>query len=370
MLAPDPDSPIFDARLVFPVGRAHDPADRPYLADAAAVLLELDEEGFHERRVLDKLAWALGRGTATGYDVASTSTTFRASGMALWADWHLWVLSWWLDQGTFNRSSLHAVHRNAARLAKDESSELDEVTRTLRSRLFGEGHAYAAPPPLVGTAFLRIEAVDLHRWKAERFRARGTTLVVSGNFKAVDMKREIGELFGPWDGGAVAPLPSVEPIRPEPGPHWLAVDEPKALQTRIFVGFATRSDADADEPARDVLAEMISDELRVVREGMGATYALDVEYESGAAGGALMIRRWSTRSAPPRWSSSSSPPSSACAGTPPRSARASYGRARRCWHRASRNRAAPPRSPTSSRSRRCGATAPTTPASSPPGSRD
>ena len=288
-LAPDPDSPVIDARLVFPVGSAHEPRDRPHLATAAAKLLHYDLEGFHERRTLYKLDWALSRGTEYTASVSETATVFSVRGMAHWADWHVWMLSWLLDQGRYNAEVIEAVH-DAARARGDDADEMDPVARMFLSRLFGSGHPYAVPAPKRGAAYLRIDADDLERWRERYFRARGATLVVSGAFDVAAMKREIDELFGPWSGAAPADLPMVPPTRPAKGPTWLAADDDEASQTAIVIGYATRSDPGRDEAARAVVEEMIEDALRDVREGMGASYGMHAQYVSGAAGGMLRVR--------------------------------------------------------------------------------
>ncbi len=289
-LAHDPRSPIVDARLVFPVGSAHEPPDRPYLATAAARLLSGDSEGFYSRRDLDKLEWSTSHGTQLDARVAETSTTFSASGVAQWGDWHVWYLSWWVDQGRYNQPQIDAMHQAArARSADHDDDEIDPVARAFGERLFGARHPYALPAPERGAAYLRLGAADLERWKRGHYRARGATLIVSGAFDAAAMKRAIEELFGPWSAAAPADLPPIPPVRASRGPSWLAGDDGDAVQTRIAIGFATTSDPDRDEAARAVLAEMMGDAMRDVREGMGASYGIHASYASGAAGGALLV---------------------------------------------------------------------------------
>ncbi len=287
-LAPDADSPVIDARLVFPVGSAHEPRDRPYLATAAARLLSYDLEGYYDARMLNKLDWALSRGTEYDAAVGETATMFAVRGMAHWADWHVWMLSWLLDQGRYNATTIEALH-DAARAQGGDEEEMDPVARAFLSRLFGAGHPYAVPDPKRGAAFLRIGADDLERWRERYFRARGATLVVSGGFDVAAMKRVIDELFGPWSGAEPAVLPFVPPARPAKGPTWLAADDEDASQTRLVIGFATRSDPGRDAAARAVVAEMLQDALRDVREGMGASYGMQARYRSGASGGMLRV---------------------------------------------------------------------------------
>lgn len=286
-LAPDPNSPIIDARLVFPVGSAHEPSDRPYLAVAAAKLLSNDVEGYYDAPTFEKLEWSMSHDTQYWADVSETATTFTTRGLAQWGDWHVWYLSWLLDQGRYNAVMIDALHDLGRARGDDADEEYDPVAKVFLERLFGKGHPYAVPEPKRGAAYLNIDAEDLDGWRERYFRARGATLVVSGAFDVEAMKREIDELFGPWAGTAPAALPDIPPVRPAKGPTWLAVDRERAAQTTIFVGFATKSHPGRDEAARAVVAEMVEDALRDVREGMGASYGLHARYETRAAGSVL-----------------------------------------------------------------------------------
>jgi hypothetical protein len=77
---------------------------------------------------------------------------------------------------------------------------------------------------------------------------------------------------------------------PEPGPAWLAVDAPTSIQAELTIGFAASSDPVADGAARAVLLAMLDDGLRDLRDGMGASYGVDVAYVDAGAGPTLVIR--------------------------------------------------------------------------------
>jgi zinc protease len=292
-LAPDPRSPIVDARLVFPIGSAHDPADRYGLASAAAWLIDVDGERTYEPRIAAKLNFGTSRGTEIGYHVTERSTAFTSSGMSQWADWHLWYLSWILHQGGFQEKAVANMRKRAQELADEAAKsgeEIDPAELAFGTRLYGKGHPYAMPSPEIGAAFLKIGMRDLVDWKQARYRANGATLVVSGDFDPDQMRRVIDELFGPWGGDAPPPLPEVPEARPAKGPSWLAAVDDDVTQAQLRIGFATRSDAVRDHAARLVIEEMINDGVREVREGMGASYGVYASYVHGARGGALVIR--------------------------------------------------------------------------------
>ncbi|HUQ04829.1 MAG TPA: pitrilysin family protein [Kofleriaceae bacterium] len=292
-LSPDDRSPIVDVRLVFPGGSAHEPAERYGLSTAAAGLVDVDGDRTYEPRIVEKLNFGTSRGTEIGWLVTETATIFSASGMAQWGDWHLWYLSWWLDQGGYQEVAIDRMREAAKEIASEAATTDDEVDRAelaFGTRLYGKGHPYATPSPEVGAALLKVGMKDLVGWKKARYRANGATLVVSGDFDPAIMRQAIEQLFGPWPADAPPALPSVPAPQPMKGPSWIAAVDDDVTQAQVRIGFATRSDAHVDDAARMVLQEMIQDGIRVVREGMGASYGVYASYEYGARGGALVIR--------------------------------------------------------------------------------
>ncbi|MCE9579249.1 MAG: insulinase family protein [Deltaproteobacteria bacterium] len=291
-LAPDPQSPLVEARLLYPVGRAHEPRDSYGLATAAAGLLDQDREGTYKVSAAMRLNRAVMRGTVLDWNVSETTTSFVARGLAYQGDWHVWYLSWLLDLGRYNQADLDALHEAArkhlARTAKAKP-EIDRDAAAFLARLFGPSHPYATPAPDADSAFLRLRASDLQAWRAAYYRPRGATLVITGAFDKAAMRKEVEELFGPWSGAAPNAPAAIPPFAPASGPSWLAADDADATQVALQIGFPAASDPTADAAAREVLEAMLEDALRDVREAMGASYGVHASYAYGAAGGALLI---------------------------------------------------------------------------------
>lgn len=295
-LAPDPTAAIIDARLVFPVGTADGDPAHPLVASAAAQLLEFDAEGYYTGPELEKFEWALSRGTVPEVDVDELTTTFAVRGLAHYADWHVWWLSALLDRGRYNDVTLDAVHRYAQRLqarAADDDAHgtgaNQPALQVFLERLFGAGHPFTRPPVKLGPAYQALTAGQLATWKGAHYRPRGATLIVSGNFDAAAMRREVDELFGPWADVAPAPRAAIPAARPTPAASWLAIENRDASQLAATLAFPL-ADAPARQAARTVIAAMLSDELRDVREGMGASYGVRAELAlPSVAGGALLV---------------------------------------------------------------------------------
>jgi zinc protease len=290
LLAPDPGSLMIDARLVFPIGAAADPADQRGLAQLAAVILDHDGQRKYAYEDVRRLDWAMRVGTQLDNDVDERATTFRARGASMYADWHVWRLFWLLDAGIFAREDLSKLeHRFAARERLRDTTDPAALRGTaLRQKLFGTSHPYAAQP-IDAAQLARIGIADLETFRDASYRAQGATLIVAGGFDPGEMRAEIEELYGAWSGDAPMTVPQFPAAQPAAGPSWVAVDDPDAAQVSMTIAFGTLSDPEKDRAARYVLEAMLEDRVRVVREGLAASYSVSVGYASGLGGGVLSV---------------------------------------------------------------------------------
>lgn len=285
-LVPDDDGAVLESRLVFPVGSAHSDPTQPMVPYLAASLLAFDSEGYYTAEDYRRIVWATERGTSTDTDVTATSTTFSARGLYHFGDWHLWHLSALIDKGRYASLTINetrALGRRLAKAADERGAERDdEFEQTFLERLFGAGHP-----------FTRVERGDqglagltsgqLAAWKRAYYRPRGATLIVTGRFDRAKIKREIEELFAPWDDVAPAALPAIPSVTPTSRASWFAAVAPSATQVSATIAFALSPSVSSGAGA--VLAEMMNDELRDVREGMAASYGVYAGAFTSANGG-------------------------------------------------------------------------------------
>ena len=279
----EPASPVFEARVVFPAGSLDEGAGPHGLAVLAATLLDHDYLREYPRPVYEKLTWALRLGTQLGGSASERTTEFTSRGLATFGDWHLWRLAWLLDQGVYDPADLKAVKDGLDDVA------LDMTPRELavRQRLFGRAHPYAqAPDP---AALATLSAGALTGWRHRRLTTDGATLIVAGGFDPAAMHRHVVALFGPLAKVAATARAAVPTPAPPPGPSWLGARDRGAAQVTLSVHVLAGSDVRRQRAAREVLAAIVTDRLRVVREGMGASYGTVGQYASGAAGGTLTI---------------------------------------------------------------------------------
>jgi len=290
LLAPDPGGTLVDARLVFPIGSASDPTDRRGLARLAAMLLDHDGRRLYRREDAELLNWSNRLGTQLDYDVDERATVFSSRGPATFADWHVWRLFWLLDDGVYDSADFDKLHKRVAARdrVRDRTDPGERRATALRQTLFGKAHPYAAPP-VDAAALQKIELPQLRAFNRAHYHARGATLIVAGGFDPVAMRAEIEELFGAWSGDAPETAATVPAVRPVHGPNWIGVTDPDAAQVTMTIAFGTTSDPQQRRAARLVLGAMLEDRVRIVREGLAASYSVSVGYASGLGGGVLSV---------------------------------------------------------------------------------
>jgi zinc protease len=284
LLVPDPTSFLVDARLVFPHGSASEPRDRRGLATAAAHLLEPSSNRRYRATEVLMLGWGMSVGTQHDLDVYETATVFKARGAAHRADWHVWRLLWLIDQCGYPDESVERFRDDAVRASAEDVDPAGARTMEL---LFGAGHPYATPS--AGGEWSWLTSGELERYRESYYVPRGATLIVTGGFELEVMRKHIRTLFEPWSDSTVEPPAQVPSTRPAQGPSWVGTRDPSRKQVGLMVAFATGSEPDRDQAARLVLSEMVSDRLRIVREGMGAAYGVEVSYAAGRGGGAFFV---------------------------------------------------------------------------------
>ena len=276
-----PRSPTFEAQLIFPHGRIDEPAAQRGVATLAARLLDHDHQRRYPRAMVEVLNWALTSvGTQLSHRVHEESTTFTSGGLSMFGDWHLWRLAWLMDLGVYNDDTIAEFRRDLREVTERDASPSG---RAFVQRLYGADHPYAAAPARKAD-LLRLGRGDLDRWRARNYGTDGATLVISGGFDPDEMIDLVRTLFGGLPRRSNTPRPPSATPAPTPGPNWMGTVLEDEAQVKLYVSFAATSDRDGDRWARAILAEIVTDRLRVVREGMGASYAVSSHYDVGAAG--------------------------------------------------------------------------------------
>jgi predicted Zn-dependent peptidase len=245
LLAPDPGSVSIDARVVVtgtPIAGARD-----QLPTQAAWRLEPRAT---DPDVMRALRWYRSIVGVPVIPTLGAATVFRVSGLALFGDWHVWNLGLHLVDGRYQLEP-------ATQPDKRTPDAAAVVTRRL-ARATGDR-----------VAKTRIDPEQLEQFRQENYRPERSTLIVAGKFDVKGMRAEIATVFGRWRSeGAAAPV--VVPRRLPA--NYVAIPADDATVQLSLAFSITPSPHDAS--AREVMVEMLNDQLRQVREGLGASYGI------------------------------------------------------------------------------------------------
>lgn len=270
VLAPDAHSIAIDARLVFPIGLRSDPVSQPRRSEWAAYLLRPADgwsEGAYEHRLVSWYHRAVGNRPQV--DVDSRSTTFRTAGFGAFADWHVWNIAWTVLHGSYP-PALDQLRRHGSTKIRPRLARPPHPLRIL-DRLLGDERDSERELSWVR----RRELEDFRR---AAYRPTGATLIVSGQFSALAMRKEIETLFGSWRPPDTTAAP-IMPPRPAPPrtPRYFAIDDPSAIAMQLVLAYVPgrpQTEEPHDRAARETLSAILDDRMRVVREGLGVSYGI------------------------------------------------------------------------------------------------
>jgi len=253
VLAKDPAALAMDARLVITGTRD------PELASDAALMLNA-ALGL-DRDVVEHIRWYNGVAAPVIGHASGDATTFQIGGLTEYADWHVWHLAWTVVHGKYDSQIQDAL----GELASNTDAKPPGAEEVVARRLGGVAR--------LPDGKRHVPSADaLEGFRQAKYRPDRATLIVTGNFDVAAMQKEVDTLFGDWrsDGGAAA---AAHPPRVGTA---VGIEAPDEATLGFSIAFAPAMPFE-DPAARAVLAEMVNDRMRVVRERLGASYGVQVD---------------------------------------------------------------------------------------------
>ena len=284
---PDATFPIVSARLVFTAGSAHEPKDSGGIADVTAHLLEIPTRPYRfdgQRFLADPLEVAGARKSVT---VTPDATVFAAdvldegvedlmNGLAAWPTGNLGA-----SEGLEVAFTRHFTTSVLPQLFERVIAEAVE------KRAFGADHPYVLRRITPDTIGRLTNGGLLAAWQRSVLHAANAILVVVGKFDPVQLEAVIRVKFGPWPHFDPTP-PVTQPAAPDGGRTVIAqrYDGPRADVSVAFPGGLEHGRTDA---IRLVIAAILDNEVRSIRERLGATYGVYATYQSRVGPGLYSV---------------------------------------------------------------------------------
>lgn len=265
ILKPYDTLPIVSSQLVFNVGSAHESPKKAGLASSAARFLRpvmslggspMDQVG---------IRWSGGAGTDT--------TTFSAQGLNLYLDVMVKGMERLITAGEYDQRTVESWRKRVSNSYKSKRYRANtEMRKQMRLALLGD-HPYATTGNTTKGTAGRIDRDALTSFKRKHYTASNATLVITGNFKPEQAKSIINATFGSWSKGhtdkAVSPKRSATS-----GARYIGVVGPEGPNITFSMGYPAVSGIDKNYAARRVLAGILGERVKVVREKLGASYGI------------------------------------------------------------------------------------------------
>jgi zinc protease len=260
------------------MGSAGEPADKAGLATAAADHLGSLEGALDLTHVGAQLA----------HRVDAEATTFCVRGMSEYLDALLRGLEHYVAGGTYDQEQIEARARQLGHLLARPSVLAERAfDRAWRAALFGEGHPYALGGEPTQQSLGELGRDALQAWKAKAYVARNATLIVVGDFDVASGEALVRQRFRDWAEGAPVGTP---PPPARGAARALGVVAEHQEMVPVTLGFPLGKTIDGDYATRLVLAQMVDQRVRAVREKLGASYGVYATLLSYEGAGAYMVR--------------------------------------------------------------------------------
>jgi zinc protease len=282
--------PLIAVRAVVKAGSVND-ASQPGLANLTGdgVLLGTRQ---HTRDQIDQAfdfrgaQLSAGAGTEQSSVAADFARDDAAALLPLFAEI--------VQQPSFAASELDKLRaRKVNGLKQAKESPRNVVNYYYRSMLFGSA-PYANPGAGTESSVAALGRKDVESFHQRYYRPDNAAVIVVGDFKAADMRRQIEALFGQWQASA-APLPVQQngKVQADKARVWL-VNKADATETTFLIGGAGIARNDADYVPLQVVntvlggrfTSWLNDELRV---NSGLTYGANSAFAPLAQAGTFSI---------------------------------------------------------------------------------
>lgn len=281
ILLPYEGMPLVDFRVVFPVGDAHSPASKAGLGDIATSFLSMPRDA----------AAFQASGIRYSASTGMTTTTFSASGMNIYLREVVHAPERLLKAGSISQKNFEDWRKGYKANFKRISFQRDyQFQVAMQEARYGEDH------PFVKNAFLTPKSLEkIGRDAASDFlrsklKAKGTTLILVGNFDVETAKKLISDTYSGWGGNSVQnPVSAAAPVRT--GPTYIGVVGDDTVPTAtVRIVYPIDGGLRDGHAARTVLGEIISRRMSLVRTKLGSSYGVRAGFSLSKGPSAFTIR--------------------------------------------------------------------------------
>lgn len=292
-LLEDHHVPLVLVRALAVVGTVDDPAPQLGLTTVTAALLSEGGAGALGADALDQLmeGRAADLGSGAGDETSQVSLSLRADDL----ERLLPAFADVVQRPRFDEARFAVVIARVQESIRRREDRPDGVAfRALQKAVFGPTSLLGREPTEATVKAITLD--DVKRWHAKTFGAKGTRLIVTGDFDRRAVLALLEAQFGKWKGGA--PLPRAWGPPPQLKPRVIVVPR-KIAQAKVRLGAAGYQRLSPDEYPLRVLATSLGSFgvgrlYKEIRDERGLAYSASASVAPGPTTG-LFTAQFDTR---------------------------------------------------------------------------
>ena len=282
------EQPAVSLRLIIGAGGAHDPADRPGLANMVSLLLDQGTKTRSARQIastIDDIGGALGVGAGT--DLTFINAVVMKDSFDLVLD----LVSDVARNPAFAPEEIERQRQQVLSSLQVSYEDPDYLAGVVFDRLVYGFHPYGRPSSGTPDSMPRISRDDLVAFHARYFLPNNAILAVVGDVTPAEAFAGVEKAFASWPQRELQMPVFDEP--PPPTRRVIVVDRPGAVQTEIRVGHMAIPRKHPDYMALNMAMKILGGEganrlQRVLRSERGLTYGASADLETLKQSGDFM----------------------------------------------------------------------------------
>jgi zinc protease len=282
------EQPVVSLRLIIGAGGAHDPADKPGLANLVSLVLDQGTKSRSAQqiaRTIDDIGGALGVGAGT--DLTFINAVVMKDSFDLVLD----LVSDVARNPAFAPEEIERQRQQVLSSLQVSYEDPDYLAGVVFDRLVYGFHPYGRPSSGTPDSVPAITRDDLAAFHARYFVPNNAILAVVGDVTPAEAVAGVEKAFGSW-----APRELQMPVFDDPPPptrRVIVVDRPGAVQTEIRVGQVAIPRRHPDYMALNMAMKVLGGEganrlQRVLRSERGLTYGAQADLETLKQSGDFM----------------------------------------------------------------------------------
>lgn len=281
-----PRVPALSITVVFPGGKANEPADKAGVADLTATLLRRGTQKRNAVQISEEIEFLGGSlGASAGNDSFAVSLDVLSKDLDAGLD----LLADAIRNASFPESELERERQQSINELKGVSEDARAVAGIVVPATIYAGHPYGNSPTIASLSKLtRDDVLACYR---ENINPSRMIVIAAGDFKAAELTEKLRARFGDWQGAGA----------PREAPKWnidakkqILIDKPDSPQTQLRLirpALAAGSpDYYAAEVANTILGGGFTSRLvEEIRINRSLTYGIGSSFTRYALGGTFGI---------------------------------------------------------------------------------